>query len=181
MAILKFLLKNLNTLHSGNGREIILALLKLGSVPAVAFTFNEKITGWYLDNYSFMAMVLFAIAVDHILGTIVHIWYEKDFVFKKNYIGFITKIGGCIAGYVLLEMLREILQDADFIAIYMKMLIQAMVFLYPGGSALGNLSIITNGKFPPIGWMNKIDNFQKTVNLNEFKTKNDETDSNNTP
>ncbi|MCL1690417.1 hypothetical protein [Elizabethkingia anophelis] len=172
--VLKFLIKNLNILHSGKDMHVVLpALFKLGTIPAIAFAFNEKVTGWYMDNSFFIIMVMGAILVDHALGTVVHLFYKHDFVFKKNYLGLITKVGGCIAGYVVLEMLREIVKDADFIAIYMKMLIQTMVFLYPGGSALGNLSIITRGKLPPIGWMKKLDNFQKTADLNSLKTKND--------
>lgn len=178
--ILKLLIKNLNILHSGKDLHVIIpALFKLGTIPAVAFAFNEKVTGWYMDNYFFIIMVMVAILVDHTLGSVVHWFYKKDFVFQKNYIGLIKKVGGCIAGYVVLEMLREILKDADFIAIYMKMLIQTMVFMYPAGSAMGNLSVITGGKFPPIGWMKKLDNFQKTADLNSLKTKIDETNTDN--
>lgn len=178
--ILKFLIRNLNILHSGKDLHAILpALFKLGTIPAVAFTLNEKVTGWYMDNYFFIIMVIVAILVDHALGSVVHWFYKKDFVFQKNYIGFIKKVGGCIAGYVVLEMLREILKDADFIAIYMKMLIQTMVFMYPAGSAMGNLSVITGGKFPPIGLMKKFDNFEKTADLNSLKTKVDETNTDN--
>jgi hypothetical protein len=49
-----------------------------------------------------------------------------------------------------------------------------MVFLYPAGSAFVNASILTNGKFPPLGWIQKVEKFNSNLDINQFKEKKDE-------
>lgn len=142
--------------------------------------FKEKIIEWYIDNTLFMAILLFAIINDYIVSVIVHTWYKKNFSFKTNSLEFLKKLGSCILVFALLEMFREIFQDMEVIYISMKPLIRVTVFLYPTGSALRNLSIITNDKFPPIGWIKKINNFQKTGNIKEFQTNDEENNNNQT-
>jgi hypothetical protein len=59
------------------------------------------------------------------------------------------------------------------------MLIQFIVFIWPAGSAMGNMSILTGGKFPPIGWMKKLERFQENIDINEFKINKDESNTDN--
>ena len=175
--ILKFVIKNLYSLHNGLGSEKIISAVKLATVPAVFVTVSEGISKWYIVNQWFMVFVFCAIAIDHLLGSIVHAFYKRDFTFKKNLSGIIIKIGSCIAGYMMFTMMHEIIKDVDFISMYFKTLLQLTVFIYPAGSALGNLSILTGGKFPPIGWMKIIAKFQENLDLENFKTKKDENEN----
>ena len=122
-------------------------------------------------------MFLKKLILDHLLGSYVHLTIKKDLTFKKNLEGLLKKGFSVIAGYMLFEMIHQIVQEVDFIAIYFKVLIQVMVILYPAGSAMVNLSIITNGTFPPIDWMKKLKNFNENVDLHEFKTTNHEKDT----
>lgn len=177
--ILKFLLKNLNAIHSGVGIDRIWAAAKIAAVPAVFVTIFEAISKWYILNQDYMIFVFFAIAIDHILGSIVHAFVKKDFTLKKNGIGLLAKVSFCILGYTLFIMIHEITKSFPFIADYFKAVIQLMVFIWPAGSAMGNMSILTGGKFPPIGWMKKLERFQENLDVNEFKTKADESTDNN--
>lgn len=179
LIISKFLILNLQKLHSGVGFDKMVAAGKISAVPAIVVSSAEGLTKWYLINQTFMIFVFIAIILDHILGTIVHAFIKRDFVFKKNVAGFLLKGGACIAGYSLFVMIHEILKDVPFIADYFQILIQFMVFIYPAGSAMGNLSIITGGKFPPIGWMKKLEKFQENVDITEFNTKQNENTDNN--
>ncbi len=176
--VTRFVLDNLTKLHNGVGVDKILAAVKIAAVPAIFLTIFEGLSKWYIVNQMFMVFVFCAIAVDHILGSIVHAFYKRDFQFRKNITGLLVKLGGCISGYMMFTMMHEIVKDVDFIAIYFKILLQLIVFIYPAGSAMGNLSVITGGKFPPIGWMRKLSRFQENLDLNEFKTKKDESNTN---
>ncbi len=175
--IFKYFISDLTNLHNGEGYNKGFAAVKLATVPAVFVTISEGFTKWYIINQWFMVFVFCAIAIDHLLGSIVHAFYKRDFTFKKNLSGLLTKIGACIAGYMMFIMMHEIIKDVDYIAIYFKVLLQLTVFIYPAGSALGNLSILTGGKFPPIGWMNKIAKFQENLELENFKTKKNESEN----
>lgn len=177
--IFRFVLKNLNTIHNGIGLERIFATVKIAAVPALLMTIIEGLSKWYIVNQWFMIFVFYAIAIDHILGSIVHAFVKKDFTFKKNAMGFVMKISFCIAGYSLFVMIHEIFKGIPFIADYFKILIQFIVFIWPAGSAMGNMSILTGGKFPPIGWMKKLERFQENADINEFKFTKDENNTDN--
>lgn len=177
--IFRFVLKNMNTIHSGIGVERVFAAVKIAVVPALFMTIVEGLSKWYIVNQWFMIFVFYAIVIDHILGSIVHAFIKKDFTPKKNGIGLLIKISFCITGYSLFVMIPEILKGVPFLPEYLTMLIQFIVFIWPAGSAMGNMSIITGGKFPPVGWMKKLERFQENVDLTEFKTMKDENNTNN--
>lgn len=144
------------------------------SVGAVPITLMKEMEGWYLENHVFVAIILAALSVDYVVGTYNHLFKLRDFSIKKNYSGFLKKGFGVCAGYVLFEMMHQIMQDVDFVAIYFKIIIQLTVFLYPAYSALKNISIFTDGAFPPKIWFSKIEKFNQDLNLDNFKTKNNE-------
>lgn len=168
--IYKYIIKSLNDIHFGAIHTKLLATMTLTTVPALGLTLLERLTSWYITNQVFMTFVFLAITIDHILGSYVHFQIKRDFSFKKNLQGLLQKGFSVVAGYVLLEMIHQIVKDVDFIALYFKVLIQLMVMLYPIGNAMGNLSIITKGKFPPIGWMRKLEKFNEDLDLETFKT-----------
>lgn len=158
------------------------------TAPAISVSLFERMTGWYIDNQIFMVFVSVTIFIDHLAGSYVHYFIKKDFSWRKNRNGLFTKLGGSILGYVLFEMFHQIVKDVDFIAIYLKVLLQLVVFWYPFFSAIINLSIATNGKMPPKGLFKKFVKFEDTADLSIFKTaldgteqsnKNDDTDINN--
>lgn len=157
-------------MHFGAIQIKFLTTMTLTAVPALGLTLLEKLTSWYITNQVFMTFVFIALTIDHILGTYVHWSIKRDFSLKKNFQGLLQKGFSVVAGYVLLEMIHQIVKDVDFIAIYFKVLVQLMVLLYPSGSAMVNLSLITKGKFPPIGWMNKLEKFNTDMDLETFKT-----------
>lgn len=151
-----------------------------------SFSFMQEITGWYIDNVFFMTFVSVAIAIDHALGSYVHWKKLKDFSWKENRNGLFLKILGSLCGYILFEMLYQILQDVEFISMYLKVLLQVVTFFYPFMSAVKNLSIATNGKFPSKALLSKFIKFDETADLNVLKPiKNEEInnplDSNNNP
>lgn len=169
-----FIINNFQHIHAGSVEEKITSLFKLSMFSALLITPIIDLTGWYEVNYKIIYFVFIAVILDHIIGSYCHAFLKKDWSTKKNIVGFLTKTLITIVGFVIFEMLHYIVKDVDFISIYFKVTIHLMIFLYPAGSALMNLSIITEGKFPPMGLMNKLTRFNNNLDLNEFKTKKDE-------
>lgn len=165
-----FLLNNLVLIYKGGITAKLGATFKLAVVPSLGVSILEHFAGYYLSNLSFLYSVLFIIMLDHILGSIIH-WREHNFSFKENLVGLIKKLGISISGYSLLLIMHDALNEIDFLDVYFMVMVKLMVLLYPGGSALVNMSKITNGAFPPSGLLSRIKNFEKTGNIDSFKQK----------
>lgn len=174
--IWKYLNDTTSNLLYGIGAIKLLAIGQISALTSLPIAITENITGWYLENWVFLSFVSFALMIDHLIGSYMHWLIKDDWSWKKNIHGILNKSFSVIAVYVLLEMMHQIVQDVDFIAIYFKITLQLIVFLYPTSSAMANISILTKGKFPPSGWMDKIKKFNEDVKLNHFKTENNETD-----
>lgn len=156
----------------------------VSAASAVPVSLMDLLFGWYIDNRVFLTLVFLAVAIDHILGSYVHLMIKKNFSPKKNVTGLLVKGFSVCAGYVLFEMIHQIMKDVDFVAIYFKVVLQLTVMIYPVYSALKNLSIINGGKFPPEIWFRKFEGFNKDLDITHFKTKKDEEvihDSNDVP
>lgn len=144
---------------------------------AVPVSLMDLVFGWYIDNRVFLTLVFIAVAIDHLLGSYVHLIIARDFSPRKNVSGLLVKGFSVCAGYVLFEMIHQIMKDVDFVAIYFKVVLQLTVMIYPVYSALKNLSLINGGSFPPEIWFRKFEGFNKDLDINHFKTKKDEADN----
>jgi hypothetical protein len=133
----------------------------------------EKITGWYIENQYYVLFVLGAIIVDHILGSIYHKFYKKDFAIKQNLIGLIVKVGLAVMVGFLFEGVNILItaddKFAELISGWTVMTLRLIVFLYPTMSALENSSAMTGGKFPPTGIFKKLKSFSETADLDDLK------------
>ncbi|WP_223560193.1 phage holin family protein [Chryseobacterium lathyri] len=179
--IKEFIIKNLLSIHSGGLGGKIWASLQLAAVPAVGFTISERLSGWYIESYVFIWMLGFALIADLIIGIWKHM-KSGSFSPKMMIMGFCQKIGLVILVYFLTEAFIQIIADADLDSVYFKVATKLMIFIYPAGNALVNVGIITNGKFPPLGFLTKFEKFNKTLDVNVFKQKQDEKDiDSNTP
>ena len=164
-----FITKHLYIIQKG----VFLSKLKSAGVLALSFSpiafIIEKITNWSLANQEYIILVLGAIAIDHVLGTLIHLFIKKDFCFKRNITGVLTKLGLVVAMGFLFEGVNNIIQEDSFVKGYLLIVLRLTVFLYPAGSAFINSSVITKGKFPPVGWINKMNKFNENLDLSEIK------------
>lgn len=162
-------INNLLRLHNGSFPVKIKSLIAL-SVPCSAFTFLfSLITDWTCTNAKFIAGVLVCIAIDHIIGSVYHAFKLRDFTFKKNIRGLLSKLALCAAAAALFEIIHYTVKDASLIYDYLKSLTRLVVVLYPAGSAFMNMSALTNGRFPPLGWINKIKAFNEDLDLDKIR------------
>ena len=124
----------------------------------------EASSEWLGANIDYIGLVLGAIAIDHLLGSLVHFFIKKDWSFKENIIGLCKKILLVVAVGFLFEGIG-LISEQSFFEEYLKIVTRLMVFLYPAGSAFVNSSILTDGKFPPTAWLEKIADFSKDLKI----------------
>lgn len=164
-----FCLVSLYLLHKGGFLIKIWAVLKLAAASAIPTWIFVKITGWTVTNSEYVSGVLLCIAVDHIIGSIYHCKL-RDFTLKKNATGLLIKLGMCAASVLLFEVIHNAIIEVEFLYDYLKITTRLVVILYPAGSAFMNMSALTDGVFPPIGWINKIKSFNTNLDLKNLKS-----------
>lgn len=167
--ILRFLRDNLWRIHAGDFEDKIISTSKLALASSPFAYLLSFITDWFSLNSGYVIFVFIAIIMDHLIGTWVHLFIKRDFSMKKNITGFFTKTFLAIAVGVLVEGISYIMGEGLFVTDYFSILSRLMVFIYPAGSALMNVSLITKGNFPPTAWMDKIRNFNKNMDLKHLK------------
>lgn len=169
-SILIFITKHLLSIHSGTSLTIKLKssmmLATLASPMAYLLNHFEL---WVRLNIPSIVIITFAIAIDHIIGTYLHAFKRKDFSWRANGEGLLTKVALCVFAFSLFEGINFFLKDAGFIQTYFQIVTTLTVFMWPAGSAFVNMAEITNGVFPPIGWLEKIKSFNKDLTLKTFK------------
>lgn len=172
-----FILKNILAIHNGTAIVKLKSLLIL-SIPLATTMFINPIALWVDQNIAYIGFVLAAIAIDHLLGSAVHIFVKKDFTFKKNIIGLAVKLSLVLSVGILFEGFQFLYPEKtpliQVVLDYLLAITRIMVFLYPASSAFVNSSILSNGKIPPSGWAKIVDRFNKNLDINEFKPKKDE-------
>lgn len=161
--------KNLLLLHEGLSiiTQVKAAVkIALGlSIPAWALA---SLSEWTITNRDFIGCVLLCIAIDHLIGSWYHAFKKQDFSFKKNATGLLSKIGLCAAAAVLFEIIHYTVRDVSVVYDYLKYTTRLIILLYPAGSAFLNMSALTNGAFPPIGWIKRITAYNNSLDLNKI-------------
>lgn len=167
--MLDFIIKNLVIMHKGVAVLRFRSTFMLALVGTPFAVVVEGVLEWFQLNMGFILFVFGAIIVDHLIGTYVHACIKKDFTLKKNVQGLVMKTALTVSVFFLGRGIVSILGEEAFVSNYLRTIMRLMVFLYPAGSALVNCSIITKGKFPPIGFMNKMNKFNSSLDFSGFK------------
>lgn len=172
----EFISNNLITIHSGGIGGKLWASFKLAAVPAVGLSIYERFTGWYIDSQVFVILLTGGLLGDLIIGIIKHLKLNS-FSFKKMLLGFTLKMAIVTIAYFFTEAILQIISEGEMDSIYFKVISKLAIFLFPAGNAAINMGIITNGKFPPLGFLMKFEKFNKTLDINIFKQKENESEN----
>lgn len=148
------------------------AFQSIATFAPVIFVLNV-IGWWFKENQQFGYFICVALIANMIVGAIFHLrngsFSVKSFLLKNLEMG-----GVIIAVYVMLEMLRYTIGN-NVAGEAFKVLIQCMTLLYPTTKMFKNIFLMTKGKYPPEFIMQRLYNFEKNGDLNEFfKAKRDE-------
>lgn len=168
MNFILYLMTKTLVFYSGTAIDKIWLTFELSMVLGVFASLLKFVQNFIVDEAEFMALVGIAIIIDHVIGSFMWLMLKK-WSTKKNIIGLFIKVGLCVCAFLLFEGLNHILGEENFLATYFKVVTNLTLFLYPAGSALINMSVITNGTFPPIGWIQKIKSFNEELNIDKFK------------
>lgn len=124
----------------------------------------DKISNWGINNQDYILIVLGAILVDWLFGTLKHIFFTRDFSLKQNAIGLTTKIALATAGGFLFEGLNYIVSESEYIVTATQMVTRIIILMYPGVSAFENIYIVSGEKFPPDAWMKRLKKWKSSLN-----------------
>lgn len=151
--------------NKGGGIAKFCSILSASIMLSPISFIGEKLYDWRIENEAYMGFVIGAIIVDHILGSMYHAFWKRDFSLKKNLLGFLVKVIILISMMYLFEGLNTLMAEQSILKDYTKMILRMMVFLYPAGSAFGNTYEMTGKKFPPVGFMDKLKQFSESNNI----------------
>lgn len=140
-----------------------LSITKLAVVFTPFIFIWNKLTNWGLENQDYILIVVGAILIDWIFGTIKHLFFTKTFSIKKNAIGITTKVSLAVAGGFLFEGLNYLTQEAEYLVISTKIVTRVIILMYPALSAFENIYIVSGEKFPPKAWMERLQKWQKSL------------------
>lgn len=125
----------------------------------------ESVTHWTYTNQDYISWVVLAIALDHAFGTFNHAFISKDFSWKENVKGLITKSASAFFGGMAFEGLAHFLGTDSMLQSYVILVLRLAVFMYPTNSLIDNIFIFSGGKFPPSAFMNWKKKFNKDFSL----------------
>lgn len=171
-SVSNFFLLNLAKIHYGTLAVKLKASFYIALVVSPIAYIAEKITNWYLLNQTYIYWVCVAILIDWALGTAKHLWFTKDFSFRAMGIGILLKLTMAVFAGALFEALPCFFKENNMVSDSLLIITRLSVFMYPAGSAFMNMSVVTNGVFPPVGWMKKMHAFNQTLDLNQLKNGN---------
>lgn len=177
--ILAYIVKLLVTTTAPNYFESIWATAKFSLILTPFLFVWDKITNWGISNSDYILVVMGAILVDYIFGTVKHLWFTKDFTFKGNANGLVMKLGLAVAGGFLFEGLSYLTKESEMLFEALKITTRVIIFMYPAMSAWENLYIVSGEKFPPKTWMDRLNIFGKTLNPSDLIKKEKENEGNN--
>ncbi len=167
---MNFLTNQLIFIHAGGALAKIKSLFILTIFASPCTYIVESLTNWTVENATYVTFVFFAIIIDHLLGSFIHAFKLRDFSIVKNIVGLLIKVGLVVAVGFCFEGIQHIIQGDNVVKDYIIIVLRLLVFLYPAGSALANSSIATNGKFPPKGFLIKLDKFKESLNVGDIKS-----------
>jgi len=164
---LSFLAKQLSIIHTGVWYAKIKASFLVGTTLSPFAIIIQKLTDWYITNQVTIFFFCGAIIFDWLSGVAKHIKL-KTFSWKLNGIGLLVKIGMVVAGSFLAEALPHFLGNDNLVSNSLLTILRLSIFMYPAGSCWMNMAIITNGAFPPTGWINRIKSFNENLTVKDL-------------
>jgi len=162
--MIDFMIKWLAWMKLGTIPQQLMAFISLSALGTAILAFiNNDI----MPDLFFAKFWIGLIITDTLLGAMRHL-KQRNFSTKAMFLGLLTKAGISLAGMYILKTIPSALTEVEFLTDYFTLFIKIAVLTYLAGSAIGNVYILSGGKFPPEAFMNKWDKFEKTNNLQEL-------------
>ena len=170
--MIRYLLLQFVNIADGDLPTKFLSALKLSLFAYPFILILDKLVKWGVPNQDYILIVLGAILVDWFFGIWKHL-KKRTFSFKQNAFGLVIKIALTTGAAFLFEGLGTIVKDsADIIVVSLTTVTRVIVFLYPAVSAWQNIYIVSDERFPPKAWMDRINKFNENLNVKELTDEN---------
>ena len=171
--MIRYLLLQFVNIADGDLPTKFLSALKLSIIAYPFILIWDKLVKWGVPNQDYILIVLGAILVDWFFGIWKHL-KKRTFSLKQNAVGLIVKIALTTGAAFLFEGLGSIVKDsADIVVITLTTVTRVIVFLYPAVSAWQNIYVVSDERFPPKAWMDKINKFNENLNVKELTDEKD--------
>ena len=172
--MIRYLLLQFVNIADGDLPTKFLSALKLSLIAYPFIIIWDKLVKWGVPNQDYILIVLGAILVDWFFGIWKHL-KKRTFSFKQNAFGLVIKIALTTGAAFLFEGLGTIVKDsADIIVLSLTTVTRVIVFLYPAVSAWQNIYIVSDERFPPKAWMDRINKFNENLNVKELTDEKDD-------
>ena len=166
--MIRFFLLQFVNIADGDLPTKFSSALRLSLIASPFILIWDKIVKWGIPNQDYILIVLGAILVDWFFGIWKHL-KKRTFSFKQNAYGLIIKVALTTGAAFLFEGLNSIVKDsADIIVLSLTTVTRVIVFLYPAVSAWQNIYIVSDERFPPKVWMDRINKFNENLNVKEL-------------
>ena len=171
--MIRYLLLQFVNIADGDLPTKFLSALKLSLIASPFILIWDKLVKWGVPNQDYILIVLGAILVDWFFGIWKHL-KKRTFSFKQNAFGLIIKVALTTGAAFLFEGLGSIVKDsADIIVVSLTTVTRVIVFLYPAVSAWQNIYVVSDERFPPKAWMDRINRFNENLNVKELTDEKD--------
>jgi hypothetical protein len=170
--MIRYLLLQFVNIADGDLPTKFVSALKLSLIASPFILIWDKLVKWGIPNQDYILIVLGAILFDWFFGMWKHL-KKRTFSFKQNAYGLIIKVALTTGAAFLFEGLGSIVKDsADIVVITLTTVTRVIVFLYPAVSAWQNIYIVSDERFPPKAWMDRINKFNENLNVKELTNEN---------
>lgn len=150
----------------------LFTLAIMGTLFGVLAYLSDYYRAILLENKSFFALFLLAFVSDVGMGVWAHI-KKKDFDFSELFIKGLTKIAVSFVAFVLFNSIAGIEGVNDTgLKVYFLLVGKLMNIFYFAGSAFNNMFYITDKRFPPLAWMKKVKEFNKSLDPKSLTSQN---------
>ena len=171
--LINALLSPLMYLEKGNFLVQILTSMGITLVISPFFTMIDKVKNFLITDNKFFSVVMVLVFMDLLSGVYKHI-KSGTFSYKKMYTGFLEKVFVSTMGMITFGFFSSVHELGSYMDIKTTIILTGKFcnLVYVGGSVFSNLYVISGGEFPPAGWTKNINNFKKTLDIQNFKPKN---------
>lgn len=136
---------------------------------------GELFNVYFLFDIQFIEIVIIFITGALIMGAWKH-WRLKTFSHTRLLLGLIEQTLIVTIAMITLNaftLLNELKHSEDAVK-YFNLVWKLAILVYLGISIAKSMTIITNGKFPPIGFIRRMKNFNSSLEISDLTTnKND--------
>jgi hypothetical protein len=134
--------------------------LIVSPVLATMALFITPLKTLFESEGDFFVILTMALLIDLLVGVAKYLKLNK-FSFKDMVLGLIIKVLVAYGGLLIFLSFASL--ENGWISEWFMLVSRFTILLYPAGSALANMYVLTEGSFPPISFMKRLKSFEEVI------------------